>query len=72
MSRKFFRYLVFERGIKANPEKIKAILEMNLPMMMKDVQRLAGWISALSQFIPQSADKCLEFFRILRNHDNFE
>ena len=30
-SRKFLGYMVSRRGIKANPEKIKAILEMQAP-----------------------------------------
>ena len=35
---KFLGYLVIERGIKANPEKIKAILDMEPPKTVKEVQ----------------------------------
>jgi hypothetical protein len=35
--RKLFGFLVSHRGIKANPEKIKAIEEMRPPAHIKDV-----------------------------------
>ena len=34
---KFLGYLVTERGIKANPEKIKAILDIEPPKSVKEV-----------------------------------
>ena len=39
------------RGIEANPEKIKAITSLAKPACVNDVQRLAGRIAALSRFI---------------------
>ena len=36
-SGKFLRYMVSRRGIEANPEKIKAILEMQPPSSVKEV-----------------------------------
>ena len=45
---KFLSYLMTERGIKANPEKIKAILDMEPPKTIKEVQCLAGRVAALS------------------------
>ena len=44
-------FLVSERGIDANPEKIKAITSLAKPACINDVQRLAGRIAALSRFI---------------------
>ena len=44
-------FLVPERGIEANPEKIKAITSLAKPACINDVQRLAGHIAALSRFI---------------------
>jgi hypothetical protein len=35
-------FLVFARGIEANPEKIQAILTMGKPTKLHDVQKLAG------------------------------
>ena len=69
---KFLGYLVTERGIEANLEKIKAILDMEPPKSVKEVQRLAGRVAALSWFVSRSADKCVEFFQILKKPSNFQ
>ena len=61
-SGKFLGYMVSRHGIKANPEKIKVILEMQPPNSIKDIQRLSSQVAALGRFVPKSADKCLEFF----------
>ena len=45
---KLLGFLVSERGIEANPEKIKAITSLAKPTCINDVQRLAGHIAALS------------------------
>ena len=48
---KLLGFLVSNRGIEANPEKIKAITSLAKPACINDVQRLAGHIAALSCFI---------------------
>ena len=45
---KFLGFIVNSRGIKANPDKIKAVLDMPPPSNIKDIQRLTGRIVALS------------------------
>jgi predicted oxidoreductase len=65
-SRKFLGYMVLNRRIEANPEKIQAVLDMQSPKNMKQLQQLTGRIVALNQFISRSIDKCLPFFKILR------
>ena len=68
----FLGYLDSRRGIEANLEKIKAILEMQPPSSVKEVQRLVGRVAALGRFVWKSSDKCSEFFKILKNPDNFQ
>ena len=41
-SGKFLGFMVSHRGIDANPEKIKAILDMKPPQNVKEVQSLTG------------------------------
>ena len=65
-SGKFLGFMVTQRGIEANPEKIKAILDMKHPSNKKEVQRLTGRVAALSRFISKSAERCLPFFKVLR------
>ena len=59
---KFLGFMVSQRGIEANPEKIQAILDMRPPRRGKEVQKLTGCIAALNRFVSRSTDKCLPFF----------
>lgn len=63
---KFLGYLVSQRGIEANPEKVRAVLEMQPPRTTKQLQQLTGRIAALNRFISRSTDKCLPFFKTLK------
>ena len=65
-SGKFLGFMVSQRGIEANLDKIKAILEMQPPKATKENQRLTGRIAALNRFISRSTDKCLSFFKTLK------
>lgn len=68
----FLGYMVNQRGIEINPEKIKALLNMKSPTNRKQVQSLNGRIAALSRFISRATDCCLPFFNILRANKKFE
>ena len=63
---KFLRFMVSQRGIEANPEKVKAILEMSSPKTMKEVKSLTGRVAALNRFVSKATDKCLPFFKTLK------
>ena len=63
---KFLRFMVSQRGIEVNLEKIQAIVELASPKMVKEVQSLNGKIVTLNRFISRVTDKCLPFIRILK------
>ena len=63
---KFLGFIVNHRGIEANPDKIKAVLDMSSPSGIKEVQRLTGRIAALSRFVSRASDKCQPFFQVLK------
>ena len=63
---KFLGFIVNSRGIEANPDKIKAVLDMQPPSNTKEIQRLTGRIAALSCFVSRSTDKCRPFFHVLK------
>ncbi|GKV42001.1 hypothetical protein SLEP1_g49463 [Rubroshorea leprosula] len=65
-SGKFLGFMVSRRRIEVNPEKIRAIAEMEPPKPIKYIQRLTRRVAALHRFISRSADKCLPFFKIMR------
>jgi len=63
--------MIDQRGIEANPDNIRAILQMRSPTTIRDVQKLIGCIAALGRFMSRSADKCLPFFKVLKRKTLF-
>ena len=63
---KFLGFMVSQRGIEVNPEKVRAIMELRPPRTVKEVQSLNGKVMALNKFVSKATDKCLPFFRTLR------
>ncbi|KAL0404100.1 UNVERIFIED_CONTAM: hypothetical protein Sradi_2050800 [Sesamum radiatum] len=68
---KVLGYLISERGIEINPEKIKVIQDVNPPTTKKEVQKLTGRMAALSRFLSRGAKRGLPFFKTLRKMDGF-
>ena len=66
MAEKFLGFMVSQRGIEANPDKIRAIMEMKPPKNVKEVQSLNRKVAALNRFVSRATDKCLPFFRTLK------
>ena len=66
LEKKFLGFIVNNRGIEANSDKIKAVLDMPPPSNIKEVQRLTGRIDALSRFVSKASDKCQPFFQVLK------
>ena len=61
-SGKFLGYMITHRGIKVNPEQIRAINSLYPPRNPKDVQRLTWMTVTLNKFISRSTDRCHPFF----------
>ena len=51
---------------QSQSKKVKAILEMLLPKTVKEVQQLIGKVTALNKFVSRATDKCLLFFKTLK------
>jgi ribonuclease HI len=64
-------FIVSERGIEANPEKIVAITNMGPIKDLKGVQRVMGCLAALSRFISRLGEKGLLLYRLLRKVERF-
>jgi hypothetical protein len=64
-------YLISERGIEGNLEKIQAIINMQPPKTLRHVQQLTRRLASLSLFISKLGEKALPFYRLLRKTDNF-
>src|SRR5664279_5578421 len=68
---KLLGFIVSERGIEVNPEKINAILNIARPTCLKDIQRLAGSAAAVSRFISKLGEKALPLYRLLKKSNKF-
>jgi hypothetical protein len=64
-------FIVLERGIEANPEKVSAITGMGPIKDVKGVQRVMGCLVALSRFISRLGKKGLPLYRLLRKTKHF-
>jgi hypothetical protein len=64
-------YIVSQRGIEANPEKVPALERMGPIRDLKGVQKVLGCLAALSRFISRLGEKGLPLYRLLKKHERF-
>jgi hypothetical protein len=64
-------FVVSERGIKANPEKISAIMYMGPIKNLKGVQRVTGCLAALLHFIARLGECSLPLYKLMKKSDHF-
>ncbi|GJX07451.1 reverse transcriptase domain-containing protein [Tanacetum coccineum] len=67
---KFLGYVVTSEGIRANPEKAKAVMDMPSPKTLKQMQSLSGKLAALNHFLSKSAERSLPFLDTLKKCTN--
>ena len=68
---KLLGYIVSEHGIEANPKKITAISNMGPVRNVKGVQRLTGYLTALSRFISWLGERGMPLYKLLKKTDTF-
>ncbi|GJT86671.1 reverse transcriptase domain-containing protein [Tanacetum coccineum] len=61
---------ITSEGIRANPEKIKAVMDMPLPRTLKQMQSLSGKLEALNRFLSKSDERSLPFLDTLNKCTN--
>ena len=49
-------HVLTSEGVKADPEKVRAVVEMQTPDDAKSLRRLLGMVTYLSKFIPQLSE----------------
>jgi hypothetical protein len=64
-------YIVSQRGIEPNPEKVEALERMGPIRDLKGVQKVLGCLAALSCFISRLGEKGLPLYRLLKKHEHF-
>ncbi|XP_052479604.1 uncharacterized protein LOC128034804 [Gossypium raimondii] len=68
-SGKLLGFIVSERGIEVDPDKIKAIQELPPPRTQKEVRGFLGRLNYNTRFIAQLTNQCDPIFRLLRKHN---
>jgi hypothetical protein len=71
-SGKLLGYMVSSRGIDVNPVKVEAIKKLQPPRRRKEIQKLAGMMVALNQFISKLGEWGMSFYKLLRKADGFQ
>ena len=54
--------MVSERGIEADPDKIRVILDMPAPRIEREISGLLGRLQYISRFIVRLTDICEPIF----------
>ena len=70
-SGKFLGFMVTQRGIEINPDKVKVVANMLAPTNKKQLQRLTRKLVVLGRFIARFTDKMKPFFLALRDVSKF-
>lgn len=68
---KFLGYLITKKGIKANPDQLRSVLNLTDPRNKKEVQKLTGRLAALTRFIPKASERFQPFFGALKKSKEF-
>ncbi|GJU77870.1 reverse transcriptase domain-containing protein [Tanacetum coccineum] len=62
----FLGHVVNTKGIKACPEKADAVVKLQSPRTLKEVQSLNGKLARLNRFLSKSTEKLMPFFKTLK------
>jgi hypothetical protein len=64
--------MVVARGIDTRPKKVEAIEQLQPSRTQREIQKLAGTMVALSQFISKLGKHSMPFYKLLRKVDGFQ
>jgi hypothetical protein len=64
-------YIVSQRGIEPNPNKVTTLERMGPIRDLKGVQKVLGCLATLSRFISRLGEKGLPLYRLLKKHERF-
>jgi hypothetical protein len=64
-------YIVSQRGIEPNPEKVTALEQMGPIRDLKGVHKVLGCLATLSRIISRLGEKGLPLYRLLKKHESF-
>ncbi|KAE8708450.1 high mobility group B protein 6-like [Hibiscus syriacus] len=65
-------FVVSQKGIEIDPDKVKAIQDLPAPRTQKEVRGFLGRLNYIARFISQLTEKCDPIFRLLRKNNSGE
>ncbi|KAA3469729.1 RNA-directed DNA polymerase (Reverse transcriptase), Ribonuclease H-like protein [Gossypium australe] len=68
-SDKLLGFIVTEKGIEIDSDKVRAIQELPPPRTQKEVRGFLGRLNYIARFISQLAEKCDPIFCLLKKHN---
>ena len=71
-SEKLLGFVVSQKGIEVDPDKVKAILEMPKPRSEKQVRGFLGRLHYIARFISQLTATCEPLFKLLRKNQSIQ
>ena len=70
-SMKYLGHIVDSKGIRADPDKIKAVMELPRPKNVSGVRQFLGMVNQLAKFVPNLADKTKPIRELLHKDNVF-
>ncbi|XP_070405020.1 uncharacterized protein [Nothobranchius furzeri] len=68
---KFLGYVISEDGIQPDPEKTRAVMEMEEPSNVSDLRSFLGMVNELGKFLPNLAEKDKALRDLLSNKNQW-
>ena len=66
---KFLGQVIDSDGIRTDPDKIKAILDVQEPQNVSDIRRFVGMVNQMSKFSPRISDKMRPLCELLSKNN---
>ena len=70
-SGKFMGFIVTSKGIKIDPDKVKAIRSMHQPKNLKELRGLQGRLAYIRRFIANLSGRCQPFTQLMKKGVSF-
>ena len=64
----FLGYLLDKDGLRADPERVRPVLDIPSPRNDKELRRILGIFGWYSRFIENGAEKKIQLFKLLRKN----
>ncbi|XP_057453231.1 uncharacterized protein LOC130745105 [Lotus japonicus] len=71
-SGKLLGFIVSQKGIEVDPDKVRAIQEMPAPRTEKEVRGFLGRLNYIARFISQLTATCEPIFKLMRKNQSME